>query len=89
LVRHTCDNPICVNPKHLILGNHADNANDAAKRLRMGCQKLNPEAVKVIKWFLKNQNYRGLALKLAHLYKVSPQTIAKIKKGESWAWIKV
>lgn len=28
LVRHTCHNSLCVNPHHLLLGDHMDNAND-------------------------------------------------------------
>lgn len=35
LVRHTCDNRHCINPKHLILGTHKDNTQDAVKRGRM------------------------------------------------------
>jgi len=32
LVRHTCDNPPCVNPDHLILGTIGDNNKDAQER---------------------------------------------------------
>src|SRR5262245_38056366 len=32
LVRHTCDNPPCCNPRHLILGSDADNTRDAIER---------------------------------------------------------
>ena len=34
IVRHTCDNRLCCNPDHLILGTHADNARDREERRR-------------------------------------------------------
>jgi hypothetical protein len=34
VVRHTCDTPLCCNPRHLIGGTHADNTNDMISRNR-------------------------------------------------------
>lgn len=39
LVRHSCDNPACVNPAHLSIGSALDNAQDALSRNRNHNQK--------------------------------------------------
>jgi hypothetical protein len=89
VVRHTCDNKCCVNPKHLILGTQSDNLIDAVKRNRQGLQKLNEECVKVIKWLLKYKPEKGLASKLARLHNVHISTISDIKRSKTWSFVAV
>jgi len=89
IVRHTCDNPSCVNPKHLLLGSQSDNILDALKRDRLPNHSLNEECVKVIKWMLKYSNYQGLSNKLAALHGVNRKAIYKIKAGITWKHVEV
>lgn len=55
VVRHTCDNPSCVNPSHLKIGTHKENSQDMVNKNRQvkGSQshlaKLDEETVRLIK----------------------------------------
>jgi len=47
-VRHKCDNPICCNPYHLVVGTQSDNENDKYDRDRYGFPTRLLE--RVLKW---------------------------------------
>lgn len=86
VVRHTCDNPCCVNPDHLILGTQADNVADREARGRrkdingekIGTAKLTAE--KVLEIRASELSYA----QLAEIYGVDKSNIALIKTGKSW-----
>lgn len=90
VVRHSCDVPCCVNPVHLLVGTHADNARDKVERNRLVVgervhnSKLTPEAVLEIRHRAK----LGLGtMALASMFGVSAPTICDIKARRTWAHV--
>ena len=74
IVRHSCDNPSCINPQHLILGTHADNMQDKVARGRWkGGRpgKLTAEQVAVVR-------LGGSSTTLAAQFNVSRGTIDNV-----------
>jgi hypothetical protein len=88
IVRHTCDNRRCVNPKHLILGTYHDNSIDMVKRNHQIHQKLTQEDVIEIKTALKKP-YCGIQKELAKKFNVKSNTISMIKTNKAWAWLTI
>lgn len=93
LICHRCDNPICVNPKHLFIGSSKDNARDMVQKGRSkprGYQggesnpfaKANWEMVEKIRkeYSLGKTTHRKLACK----YKIGRSTVGAILKNQSW-----
>jgi len=90
VVRHICDNPLCVNPAHLVLGTHADNMRDMVRRDRQakGCSvasaKLTPDDVREIRELRKaGMTYRQISQR----YGVCKKTPIDIVHGRTWAWL--
>lgn len=87
IIRHTCDNRMCINPDHLILGTHKQNAEDRKLRNRNGDQngvknhmsKLSEDQIKEI----REINNLPTA-KIAKIYNVSQTLISKIKRRKLW-----
>lgn len=92
LVRHTCDNPPCCNPRHLISGTHAENMSDKVARGRTYARRgsavntaiLNEETVQAVKRRLKFGDRRR---DIASDFGVSLSAIDRINSGQNWAWV--
>ena len=94
VIMHTCDNPPCVNPKHLKAGIQLDNVRDIIAKGRRRKRVALGEANSVAKLTAKDVRAtrvriaEGKPLKeLAKLYGVSPTTITAIKTGQNWGWL--
>lgn len=92
-VCHRCDIPACVNPNHLFLGTHQDNATDKVKKGRSFGRKGkrtgegNPAAKLTEKDVLKIRASSESKKALSEKYGVIIGTIASIKAGRSWKHI--
>ncbi len=89
-VRHTCDNPPCVNPSHLLIGTGKDNARDALERgryrrgARNGRAKLTESQVSEIREGWRNGETQ---VSMARRYGVSKSAIQWVINGKNWAGI--
>ena len=79
-VLHSCDNPRCINPKHLSIGDHADNMGDKAMKGRAP-SKLSSDDVAAIYSMIKEGKSCN---SISKIYGVCPHTIGDIKKGVTW-----
>lgn len=91
-VCHTCDNPICVNPRHLFAGTPADNMQDKERKNRgnhakgtdNGASRLSEADVLRIRAMLA-EGWTSRAI--AKVYGIAPQTVGRIKRRETWIHI--
>lgn len=88
-VLHTCDNPWCVNPRHLYAGTQLQNIRDRVTRGRSGSlrgeahgrAKLTASDVETIRAEIAGG---AVQRRLAERYGVTPTTILGIKKRRIW-----
>lgn len=93
-VLHHCDNPPCIRPDHLFLGNQRDNMRDMADKGRARGviergpanpnSKLTAEDVRAIRVGLATGQRQA---DLARRFCVRPQSIDAIATGKSWSWL--
>lgn len=85
-VLHKCDNPRCVNPSHLFLGNQSDNLFDSIAKGRNGggenhrYAKLTNGKVKLIRRLTGTLSQRTLA----KMFGVHRTTLRSVQRGETW-----
>jgi hypothetical protein len=80
VVMHTCDNPPCVNPDHLVIASHRDNVLDKYRKGRGHKQKLTASDADEIR------ESRGKITQkaLAERFGVTRSTINDIQNGYTW-----
>ena len=91
VIRHSCDNPPCVNPAHLLPGTHTDNMRDKVERGRWATGDFvgskNPRArlteanvVEIRLLIAAGKNNT----EIAEVYDVHHATISAIRLGKTW-----
>lgn len=87
VIRHTCDNPKCVNPYHLETGTQLDNMRDKMLRNRQAKGASNGRSIltedQVRRILEDNRPYT----EIAYDYKVHPATIRLIMIGRNWSHV--
>jgi|LakMenEpi03Aug12_release.lakeMendotaPanAssembly.Ray.scaffolds.fasta_scaffold429274_2 hypothetical protein len=85
VARHTCDNPACVNPAHLIAGTHQDNVADRVQRGRSAAGSTNGRSV-LTDFEVSTLRTDGATStnELAATLGVNATTICDVRKQKSW-----
>lgn len=88
IVRHRCDNPPCINPKHLLPGTQKHNTADREERNRGNHAKGERNAAAVMTWAkvaeLRANPNRLSILGLSLYYDISMTTVKNIRAGRTW-----
>ncbi len=91
-VCHTCDEPMCVRPDHLFLGEVQDNVDDMVSKSRhahgerQAAAKLTEQDVRDIRTLYTTGNYN--MIQIANKYNVGRTAIGYIINGKSWKHVK-
>jgi hypothetical protein len=83
VICHTCDNPPCVNPAHLFLESHLDNALDKIEKNHHAKKYTyhNRERVFTSEQIEAIRKDEGLLKDVAHRHKVSVSYVSKLRRG--------
>jgi hypothetical protein len=93
VVRHSCDQPRCVNVWHVETGSQFDNVQDMLTRNRQasgarnGQAVLTAEQVRDLRQLAQEHDLRGNVNWIASVYGVSPTALTLVLRGETWAGV--
>ncbi len=83
VIRHTCDNPLCINPEHLVSGSVKDNVRDMDLRNRRGHSKLTFDQVRAIRLIGKTLTQ----VEIGKMFGVDYRTVSYILKRLTWKYV--
>jgi hypothetical protein len=86
IVMHSCDNPRCVNPRHLSVGTHQDNADDKVAKNRQARMfgEDNPASKLTEKQVIDIRTERISQAEFAKLYDIDSSQISRITNNLKW-----
>lgn len=87
MVLHSCDNPSCVNPGHLFVGDQQSNMDDMVRKGRSPVGEKNVKAKLTAGQVIQIRNDTRSASKVASEFGVSECTIYVIRGKRSWKHI--
>ncbi len=88
ILRHSCDNSLCCNPRHLTPGTFADNSRDCVERGRIahgekhGRAKINTEQA----LYIRRNPDKLKGVELASRFGISESTVSYIRSGSPKTW---
>ena len=80
--RHTCDNPRCCNPSHIIDGSHRENMEDCIRRGRFPIGENNGKSRLTSEQVMAILNDPRTSRAIAAEYGIGKSTVGAIKRGE-------
>jgi len=90
VICHKCDNPSCVNPKHLFIGTQKDNIEDKHNKGRAARQDGENNPASKVSWDdvrdIRRMYESGIytVLEISHLYPISRYQVSNIVRNKSW-----
>lgn len=88
LIRHLCDNKLCINPEHLRKGTQLENVRDAIRNgktprgSKIGTSKHDELEIYGVKVLIEKTNLTNKEIE--HITKINKETISAIRTGKQW-----